>query len=242
MRFALNNSYTSHKYCQFADFEFRYPRVNGIKAMNDFAFIGLFPRTWNPFEIQNFWLPIALLAFILFTFYYVVVELQQFKSSPMVYLQDWWNIYEIMSLSICMWLFWKYLVLASESKFLQCISQEMLHSANNDGLIFDDGLVSTGERYLDLSTLRKKYRAAQLALANMAVVSVFKLFKFMRISNRFNFLWRSLHLAFKDLMAFLFIVMIMLSGLALFAYIIFGSNVRDFHSFNMARQSPSTPV
>ncbi|KAF0700965.1 Aste57867_8535 [Aphanomyces stellatus] len=68
--------------------------------------------------------------------------------------------------------------------------------------------------------------------AVVALVSVAIVFKYLRLNTRLNMLWKTLRLAAKDLIAFLFIFFFIFLGYGVMGFLLFGSHVREYRSIS----------
>ena len=75
-----------------------------------------------------------------------------------------------------------------------------------------------------------------IQIGNLAgVVSLFSVlivFKYLRLNSRMNLLWRTLRFASLDLLAFVIIFLIIFIGYAVMGFLVFGSQVRAYHSLS----------
>lgn len=66
--------------------------------------------------------------------------------------------------------------------------------------------------------------------AGSSLVSLFKVFKFLRLNSRMNLMWRTLNIAVWDLMAFFAIFVMVFIGYTIMGFLAFGAQVREYRS------------
>lgn len=91
--------------------------------------------------------------------------------------------------------------------------------------------------YYDLGELVIRYSNWRDIMAWMLALAVFKLFKFMSLSQRLSFLWRVIMSARQEIAAFVLVFGILLASFSLFATQAFGWQDRHFHNFATASMS-----
>jgi hypothetical protein len=84
--------------------------------------------------------------------------------------------------------------------------------------------------YYDLGELVIRYSNWRDIMAWMLALAVFKLFKFMSLSQRLSFLWRVIMSARQEIAAFVLVFGILLASFSLFATQAFGWQDRHFHN------------
>ena len=179
----------------------RYARVTSFKLMTSFFHC----------TTSSSWAVLALWG--VFSLSLLMVEFQELAGEGLrIYMRDLWNTFEVLYLgmtALLLYQLYQFQVLS--------VSSAAALSAGDD-------------KFVDLMALRSVSRTLNLCMGGIIFMSVAKFCKFLRLSQRMNFLWRVLELAFFELVAFLVILGIILVAFAATAHTVFGSATRGHHS------------
>lgn len=102
------------------------------------------------------------------------------------------------------------------------VDQQLTDAAEN-GVLNDE--------FLDLHTLKSKFRTLTKWISLLVFLSIFKSFKFMSLSDNLNFMYKIILRAKTEILGFMTVYFILMACFAFAVQQLFGYEIRNFHNF-----------
>lgn len=165
----------------------------------------------------------------------VLVEVSEFRELGFkTYFDDVWNKFEISHTVVT-------IVFLERLFHYQAVSLRLPSSlgrgltATPVDIVAPNGtlqLVAQMYGTVDVEELVDGYYDLQVWLGLVLMFAILKLFKYMRLTRGLTLLWRVLNLAVWSMTAFAFVMCMLAIGFGLFAMLMFGYNIRNFHNLS----------
>jgi len=154
--------------------------------------------------------------FVLFIIYYIIEEAIEIKKHKMAYFKSFWNILDILVIIMA----------------LCCVAFNVYRSLAVRDLL--DTLLDEPEEYPDFEFLSYWQVVFNSAIAIMVFFAWVKVFKYISFNKTMTQLSSTLSSCAKDLAGFAVMFFIIFLAFAQLGYLIFGTQVKDFSSFQSA--------